>query len=242
MNGTSHSAGCLCWQPADLSEAAQWRSFVYMKSSRPYRSFAARIRILAVFMWILSGILALILAACIVIYRNPWTVHHIDAAASSVEELEAISKGHSPYVEISGIDLIFTGYYETTDDEKICSYCYMGTVGDRHILVDMPVEDGGALAENSDGDGSTISGAKIRGRANMSGEMVEWLAQDEGISREAYSSKYQLSFMEIHVYHNDQEKIRIYQLMILVLAAGCLATGAILWGEMRSAGGEDPSE
>ena len=58
-----------------------------MKSSSLYRSNAGGIRILAVFMWVLSGILVLVLAIFITAYRNPWTVHQIDAADSSVEEL-----------------------------------------------------------------------------------------------------------------------------------------------------------
>ena len=205
-----------------------------MKSSRPHRSFAARIRILAVFMWVLSGILALTVAIYIAIYRNPWAVHRVDAAAGSVEELERISKSYSPYVEISGIDLTFTGFYETTEDEEVCSYCYMGAVGDRHILVDMPVTDAGALAKDSDGEGSRMEDARIRGSVSMSGEMVQCLAEDEGVSREAYSSKYHVSYLEVHVYHNDQERTRIYQLMLLVLLAGTLATGGILWAEGRS--------
>jgi len=202
---------------------------------KAYRTAAMRIRTAAVFMWVLSGVFAILVVTSMAVWKNPWVVHRTDAGKTSVEKLTDIAKSHSPYVELSNIDLTFTGFYEVGENNSICSYCYMAAIGDEYILVDVPVSDGGALAADSTADGSTVKDTVIKGQVAVSSAMEKWLAEDEDMSVKDYSNKYHVSPLEIHVYHSDMERTRIYQLMVLVLMIGFAAVGAILWSEAGTA-------
>ena len=64
-------------------------------------------------------------------------------------------------------------------------------------------------------------------------EITEQLAEAENMTLEDYRNYYHMADVEIHDYDGDQERLRIYQLMLLVLAVGAVAAGAILWSESR---------
>ena len=202
---------------------------------KSYRTPAGKLRRAAVLIWLLAGVLAFTAVLSIALWRNPWTVHKIDASHVSVEKLKDIAHSRSPYVEISGIDLTFTGFYEVSGKDTVSSYCYMAPAGDQFILLDLKAEDGGDLAVDSSGDGAdkqtAIKDTTIRGRVVVSTDMAKWLAKDESMSVKEYRSTYHIAPVEIRAYHNDQERIRIYQMMLLVMTAGLTAVAAILWSE-----------
>lgn len=203
-------------------------------SSSSRRRYERNLRRYAVLMWILCAAAAVAAGICITMWRNPWSVKKFDAGKTEASTLEEIAGSTSPYVQISGIDLSYTGFYEIDEKDVVRSYCYMGTVGDRHILVDMPVTDSGRLAQDSEAEGSKLENTVVKGQADVSGAMLKYLAEDEGMSVEDYSSKYRVSPLEIHVYRNDRERVRIYQLMLFVLVIGFMAAGVILWSEAGS--------
>ena len=103
----------------------------------------------ALALWILSGALVAVTIGSILFYRNPWLVHRMDASQATTEVLGQIADSRSPYIKIEGMELTFTGYYKVNGSGTVCSYCYMGSVGDYYILTDIPARDKGALVEDS---------------------------------------------------------------------------------------------
>lgn len=200
-----------------------------------YRTRAMKLRLGAVVAWSAAAGFALLAVILLLAWRNPWRVRDVNAQDLTGERLEEIAKSSSPYIKISGIDLSYTGFYEAGKDGSILSYCYMGKISDEYVLVDMPVTDDGALSKDSSADGAQLKDTQITGQAQLGSEMRKWLAEDEDLSVEEYSGKYNISSVEIHVYHNDRERVRIYFLMLIVLAAGFTAVGGILRSESVNA-------
>ena len=176
----------------------------------------------ALALWILSGALVAVTIGSILFYRNPWLVHRMDASQATTEVLGQIADSRSPYIKI-----------EVNGSGTVCSYCYMGSVGDYYILTDIPARDKGALVEDSSLDANTLSDYTLTGQVVRKNEITEQLAEAENMTLEDYRNYYHMADVEIHDYDGDQERLRIYQLMLLVLAVGAVAAGAILWSESR---------
>ena len=187
----------------------------------------------ALALWILSGALVAVTIGSILFYRNPWLVHRMDASQATTEVLGQIADSRSPYIKIEGMELTFTGYYKVNGSGTVCSYCYMGSVGYYYILTDIPARDKGALVEDSSLDANTLSDYTLTGQVVRKNEITEQLAEAENMTLEDYRNYYHMADVEIHDYDGDQERLRIYQLMLLVLAVGAVAAGAILWSESR---------
>lgn len=164
----------------------------------------------AIALWILSGALVVVTIGSILFYRNPWLVHRMDASQATTEVLGQIADSRSPYVKIEGMELTFTGYYKVNGSGTVCSYCYMGSL-----------------------DENTLSDYTLTGQVVRKNEITEQLAEAENMTLEDYRNYYHMADVEIHDYDGDQERLRIYQLMLLVLAVGAVAAGAILWSESR---------
>ncbi len=197
------------------------------------------LRIKAAVCWIASGALVIIMACSLVMYRNPWRVHSMEADEVTSEKLAEIADSRSPYVRIDGMELSFTGYYKTGSNEEVCSYCYKGRVGDQFILVSLSADDGGELIQNSDAVQAVLTDYTVEGQLVPADEMTAFLAQTEQMTQEEYIEYYDMADEELCVYGSDREKIRIYQMMLIVIAAGAFATGWIFRSEYRSA---DPDE
>lgn len=185
----------------------------------------------ALVLWVLSGALVVVTIGSILFYRNPWLVHRMDASQATTEVLEEIADSSSPYIKIEGMELTFTGYYKVNGSGTVCSYCYIGSVGDYFILTDIPARDKGALAGDSSLDEKTLEDYTLTGQIVRKNEITERLAEAENMTLEDYKSYYHMADVEIHDYDSDQERVRIYQLMLLILAVGAAAAGAILWSE-----------
>jgi hypothetical protein len=67
-----------------------------------------------------------------------------------------------------------------------------------------------------------------------SDEIATRLAHAEHMSPADYQDYYKVAGMEIHGFRSDQEKMRIYQLMMGVLILAALITGVILRSEAMS--------
>lgn len=100
-------------------------------------------------------------------------------------------------------------------------------------MTDIPARDKGALVEDSSLDANTLSDYTLTGQVVRKNEITEQLAEAENMTLEDYRNYYHMADVEIHDYDGDQERLRIYQLMLLVLAVGAVAAGAILWSESR---------
>ena len=185
----------------------------------------------ALVLWALSGALVVVTIGSILFYRNPWLVHRMDASQATTEVLEEIADSSSPYIKIEGMELTFTGYYKVNGSGTVCSYCYIGSVGDYFILTDIPARDNGALAGDSSLDEKTLEDYTLTGQIVRKNEITERLSEAENMTLEDYKSYYHMADVEIHDYDSDQERMRIYQLMLLILAVGAAAAGAILWSE-----------
>lgn len=184
-------------------------------------------------LWVLSGALVVVTIGSILFYRNPWLVHRIDASQVTTEVLSEIADSRSPYVKIEGMTLTFTGYYKVNGSGTVCSYCYMGEVGDDYILTDIPASDKGALAEDNTLEEKTLEDYTLTGQVVKKNEITQRLAEAENMELEDYKQYYHMADVEIHDYDSDQEQMRIYQLMVLVLAVGAAAAGMILWSESK---------
>lgn len=196
----------------------------------------------AVLFWFLSGVLITVSVGSVLLYRNPWLVHRMDASQAKTEVLEQIADSRSPYIKIDGMELTFTGYYKVSGDETVCSYCYMGAIGDQYILVDLPAEDQGALAQDTAMENKVLKNYTVYGQLVSGNEMTACLAEAENMSLEEYKSYYHMADVEVHEYNSDQERIRIYQLMLAVLAVGAFAAGWILLAESKIADKETQEE
>lgn len=196
----------------------------------------------AVFFWILSGVLIAVSVGSILLYRNPWLVHRMDAGQATAEVLERIAEGSSPYIKIDGMELTFTGYYKVDNGGEVCSYCYMGAIGDDYILADLKADDHGAMAEEAASENKVLKNYTLCGQLVQDDRMTACLAEAEDMPVEEYRAYYRMSDMEVLDYGSDQERVRIYQLMLMILAVGALAVGCILWSESRIAERETQEE
>ena len=187
----------------------------------------------AIVFWIVSGVLIIVTVGSILFYRNPWLVHRMDANQATTGVLEEIADSTSPYVKIEGIDLTFTGYYKVNGNGTVCSYCYMGSIGNYYVLADLPAKDKGALAEDSTLDEKVLKDYTLTGELVKKDEITARLAEEENMDLDEYKAYYHMADIEIHEYDSDQERMRIYQMMFLVLAVGAAAAGAILWSESK---------
>lgn len=192
-----------------------------------------RLRKRAIVFWMVSGVLIIVTVGSILFYRNPWLVHRMDASQATAEVLGEIADSTSPYVKIEGIELTFTGYYKVNGNGTVCSYCYMGSIGNHYVLVDLPAKDKGALAEDSTLDEKVLKDYTLTGELVKKDEITAKLAEEENMDLDEYKAYYHMADIEIHDYDSDQERMRIYQMMCLVLAAGAAAAGAILWSESK---------
>ncbi|MGN0204824.1 MAG: hypothetical protein ACI4BB_09790 [Coprococcus sp.] len=196
----------------------------------------------AVFFWILSGVLIAVSVGSVLLYRNPWLVHRLDADQATAEVLERIAESSSPYIKIDGMELSFTGYYKVDNDGDVCSYCYMGAIGDDYILADLPADDHGAMLEEAASENKVLKNFTLCGQLVQGDEMTACLAEAENMPVEEYRAYYRMSDVEVLEYGSDQERVRIYQLMFIVLAAGTLAVGCILLSESKIAEEESKEE
>lgn len=193
------------------------------------------LRTKAKLLWFLSGVLMALAVCSVLLYRNPWVVHRMDAGQANTAVLEEIADSRSPYIRIDGMNLTFTGYYKVSGDGKVCSYCYMGAVGEDYVLADLPARDQGALAEDGSAEGAVLEDYTLDGQLVEESEMTACLAEAEGMTPEDYKAYYHMSEVEVHEYNSDQERLRIYQLMLVILAAGAFAAGWILLSESKIA-------
>jgi len=184
--------------------------------------------------WLIAGALALLLLLLIRFWRNPWVTHNLSGEQLTVETLQEIAESTSPYVRVSDLYMQFTGFYEVDKDETVRAYCYSAQVGDEYILVDIPATDGGELVAEGSLGHADIDGDAFAGRVTTENEMLLHLAQSEEMTEEEYAEAYDMSGIEIKSYHNDQEKIRIYQMMLMVPVIGLAAVGFILRSEAAS--------
>ena len=185
----------------------------------------------AMVLWLLAAILAVVLAVMLLFYRNPWLSHRINAEQVDAGALEILAQTPSPYVRLDDIDLTFTGCYETDRDNNVCAYCYIGAIGDSFFLIRLPAEDGGALLETAKEDREAKRFTGLSGELSRESGMAEYLAQSEGMTAKDYRSYYKIVDVELLCDTSSQERVRIYQLMMVVLAVGALAVGTILWSE-----------
>ena len=192
-----------------------------------------RLRRRAIVFWIISGVLIIVTVGSILFYRNPWLVHRMDADQATAEVLEEIAESTSPYVKIEGIELTFTGYYKVNGNGTVCSFCYMGSIGNHYVLTDIPAKDKGALAEDSTLEEKVLKNYTLTGQLVKKDEITARLAEEENMDLSEYKAYYHMADIEIHDYDSDQEKMRIYQMMYLIMAVGVAAAGAILWSESR---------
>ncbi len=134
----------------------------------------------------------------------------------------------SPYIKIEGMELTFTGYYKVNGSGTVCSYCYMGSVGDYYILTDIPARDKGALVEDSSLDANTLSDYTLTGQVVRKNEITETAGRGREHDTWKITGTITIWLMWRSMdYDGDQERLRIYQLMLLVLAVGAVAAGAI---------------
>ena len=200
---------------------------------KPVRPKGAALRRFAFILWALAGVLAAAQVVCLLFWRDPWVTHTVDADTTDIGTLEGYARGHAPYVSIKNIDLAFTGYYEVDAGQQVCIYWYKGNVGGKDILVDVPAEDGGELIQKKDARESFLKAYSAEGKVSANDEIVKTLADLEGISIQAYRDKYGLSGLQIDVFHNDQERVQIYQLMLIIIIAGLAVSGLIFYAESR---------
>lgn len=193
------------------------------------------LRTKAKLLWFLSGVLMVLAVVSLLLYRNPWIVHRMDADQAGTEVLREIADSRSPYIRIDGMNLTFTGYYKVSDDGRVCSYCYMGAVGDAYILADLPAQDQGKLAEDGSAEDTVLEDYTLNGQLVEECGMTSGLAKAEAMTVDEYKSYYHMAEVEVLDYGSDQERIRIYQLMLVILAAGAFATGWILLSESEIA-------
>lgn len=192
-----------------------------------------RLRKRAIVFWIMSGVLIIITAGSILFYRNPWLVHRIDASQATPEVLSEIAESTSPYVKIENMELTFTGYYKVNGNGTVCSYCYMGSIGNYYVLTDLPAKDKGALAQDSKLEENILKDYTLTGQLVKKNDITARLAEEENMELDEYKAYYHMADIEIHDYDSDQERMRIYQMMGLILAVGAAAAGAILWSESK---------
>lgn len=192
----------------------------------------------AMFLRILSAFLAAAAIGSVFLYRNPWLVHRLDAEQVSASILAQVAESRSPYIRIDGITLNYTGFYKVSNDGVVRSYCYMGAIGDEYILVDLPAKDDGALAEDDTLENRTLKDYTLYGQLVQTEEMTRHLAEAEEMQTDEYKAYYRVVDVELRNYGSDQERMRIYQLMLLILAVGALAVGQILISESRIAENE----
>ena len=205
------------------------RELNYMRNKRAKRFTAASF--LAAVSFGLAVLLALIMAACLLFVRNPWTVHKLDASRDITQELVRAADSQAPYVQIRNMDLTYTGYYETDAAGTVLAYCYFGETGDSSVLVSIAAEDGGELARDSSAPGSVLKDASFSGRAVTGSEMAGHLAQGEGMELQAYTDQYHMAGPEIFSYGSDRERIIIYHLMLLTGIIGSAAAGGVFLSE-----------
>jgi hypothetical protein len=169
-------------------------------------------------------------------------VHRIEASQVSTELLDEIAASRSPYIKIDGMTMSFTGYYKVSENGNVYSYCYIGCVGDDYILADLPATDSGALAEDNTIESSVLEDYTLKGQLVQAGDMTACLAEGEEMTPDDYKEYYHMANVEIRDYGSDQERIRIYQLMLIVAGLGAFAVGCILVSESKIAEAESTDE
>ena len=200
-----------------------------MKNKTNHPAVSA-LRIRALVLWVLSGVFIVLIIGSICFYRNPWVTHTLDAAQVSAEDLEAIGAGHSPYVKIEGIDLTFTGYYKVDDTGAVTAYCFTGDIADTAIFAELSADELGDLV-STDEEAPVLTDYTLSGQLIDGSEMILMIAQTEGVEVEKYLEKNGLTALTVHAHGKDQERMRIIQLILLILAIGSLAAGWIHWSE-----------
>ncbi len=182
---------------------------------------------------LLSVVLIAATLCMILVYRNPWLVHRMNADQATEEVLEQIVNSPSPYIKLDNMELSFTGYYKVGTNGKVYAYCYLGTVGDQSILVSVRATDDGALAEDETAQNSVLSGYTLQGQLVIATDITDYLAASEGMTTEDYKAYYGMAAVELRSYGSDQEQMQIYQLMLLVLAVAAFVVGQILRSEAK---------
>lgn len=109
----------------------------------------------------------------------------------------------------------------------------MGSIGNHYVLTDIPAKDKGALAEDSTLEEKVLKNYTLTGQLVKKDEITARLAEEENMDLSEYKAYYHMADIEIHDYDSDQERMRIYQMMYLIMAVGLAAAGAILWSESR---------
>ena len=195
------------------------------------RKAAVGLKRLAAALWLAAAVIMTFLVCILLFYRNPWVTHRVSAEQLNRYMLEHLADGRSPYLKADHMDLTFTGYYETDRHDVVRAYCYMGETSDCRILICLPAHDSGQLLESERSQLAVIEDATVSGQVIRSDDIAEQLAHAEHMPLAEYQDYYNVVGMEIHDFHSDQEKMRIYQLMVGVLILAAVATGVILWSE-----------
>ena len=198
------------------------------------RKAAVGLRRLATALWLAAAVILSFLICILLFYRNPWVTHRVSADQLSRNSLERLAESRAPYVRADHMDLTFTGYYETDRHDAVRAYCYMGEGADCRILVCLPARDHGQLLENAHPEELVLEDVSVSGQVIRSDEIATQLAHAEHMALADYQDYYKVTGLEIHGFRSDQEKMRIYQLMMGVLILGALITGVILRSEAMS--------
>jgi hypothetical protein len=109
-------------------------------------------------------------------------------------------------------------------------------------LADLPATDSGALAEDNTIESSVLEDYTLKGQLVQAGDMTACLAEGEEMTPDDYKEYYHMANVEIRDYGSDQERIRIYQLMLIVAGLGAFAVGCILVSESKIAEAESTDE
>lgn len=192
------------------------------------------LRIRAGILFILALAVAIWLATGLISNRNPWIIHKADAAGIDDAWIMNIAESASPYVKITGMDLSFTGFYMASDDsedQEVYSYCYKGRIGSDFLIVNLPAEDGGKLASQTENGDTMLTEMTIIGQLKPEDTMTAYLSKAEEMGTSEYREYYHVVACELDAYDNDNERIRIYNLMMLVFIVGTVAAGVVLMSE-----------
>lgn len=157
------------------------------------------------------GACAVLLA--LIFIRNPIFIRQIDARQETSIDLESIYSEVSPYVYLKHVDLDFTGYYSVSDKGEICSYCFIGQIGDHSYFIELSADKVHAAADNAE-DG--LKDFSLLGKMRKDESVIRLAAEEEKMTAEAYLQKYDICAVGICQYHSDFETTVIFYILALL--------------------------
>lgn len=151
---------------------------------------------------------------CILCVRNPFFIQKIDASQNAQTDYEAIYQSKHPYVYMTNMDLTYTGYFGTNNDQ-ITSYCFVANIGSKtfYVFLDAAVVEKKTLDVESG-----LQSVSVLAQLTNDDTIAQLMAAEEGMTQEAYEEEYQVSSICINQYNNDYEQVIIcYILAVLLL-------------------------